>query len=328
VDVHSFGITLWEIITKKAVFSHHRDYRVFAKSVIDGERPPLDELHPSLASFMGRCWSPNPDDRPSFEEITQIHDDVMLDLAVKDLTAKAFWKKQFPGHIKVNWKTFINSMHKEFSKQPPFLSIGAELPNKVLERDLQHSSPAQKKEYATRGYDQFRSVFSLNDFSLDDNDFFLTSLKLLFIPNHNSHEVKLEDFGNLIGLIGPFGPEMFDRVRDLINQQWFHGNISSSEAEAMLRNMEPGTYLVRTSANSQDHFVISSVSRPANSKRPVVNHRKVLHTPGTGFTFQNRVFLNFTELLSEFEKKLTLTDPCPDSIFQQLKTPINPYTND
>jgi len=282
-----------------------------------------------LASFMQRCWSPIPDARPPFEEITQILDDVMLDLSVKDPVAKAFWKKQFPGHIKGNWKVFINSMFKEFNRQPPFMPIGIELPNRVSDKDLILASPAQKKEYATRGFDQYRSVFSLNESScIDDNDFFLTSLKLLFVPNHYSNDVKLEDFGNLMGLVGPFGPEMFDRLKDLINQQWFHGNITSAEAEGMLRNMQPGTFLVRFSANSPDNFVITSVSRAPDAKRPTVNHRKVLHTPGEGFTFQNRLFSDFSVLLKEFEKKANLLEPCPDSIFQQLKTAINPYTTE
>jgi len=155
-------------------------------------------------------------------------------------------------------------------------------------------------------------------------------MKILFIPNNNLNEVKLEDFGNLVGLVGPFGPEMLDRVRNLVNQQWFHGNISSVEAEAVLRNMEPGSFLVRFSAdpNTPDNYVISSVSRAPNAKRPVMNHRKVHHNPGVGFSFQNKVFLDFNELLSEFEKKANLTDPCPDSVFQQLKTVINPYTTE
>eukprot|EP01103_Thecamoeba_quadrilineata_P005223 TRINITY_DN1504_c0_g1_i1.p1 TRINITY_DN1504_c0_g1~~TRINITY_DN1504_c0_g1_i1.p1 ORF type:complete len:548 (+),score=107.96 TRINITY_DN1504_c0_g1_i1:25-1644(+) len=327
-DVHSFGISLWELVKKQPVFSHHRDYKKFSAAVIAGERPPTEGLHPALAGFLKRCWHPNPDERPTCEEITVLLDNVMLEVSVNDAQAREFWKKHFPGHIRANWKGFLNALFQETGRQPAFLSIGQELANKVAERELQLASPFQRKEYASRGFDQFRTVYTLNPNYLDDHDFFLTSLRLLFIPNNSSNEVKLEDFGSLLGLVGPFGPEMIDRIKNLINEPWFHGNISSNEAETMLRNEPAGTYLVRFSANSPDNYVISSITKPTANKKINVNHWKVLHTAGKGFTFQNKVFPTFQKILEDYAKPANLSTPCPGSIFERLKTPNNPYGYD
>jgi hypothetical protein len=55
---HSFGIVLWEILTRKEPFAHYDDYDEFTEAVCDRhERPPIpDNCPPSLRRLMEACW--------------------------------------------------------------------------------------------------------------------------------------------------------------------------------------------------------------------------------------------------------------------------------
>ena len=69
-DVFSFGIILWEITHKQPPYSRQSGNDV-AKQVIDKHlRPKVDSSVPQELQFlMQKCWSQNPSQRLSFEEI-------------------------------------------------------------------------------------------------------------------------------------------------------------------------------------------------------------------------------------------------------------------
>ncbi|CAL9771360.1 unnamed protein product [Musa acuminata subsp. burmannicoides] len=73
VDVYSFGIVLWELITGMLPFQNMSAVQAAFAVVNKGVRPvvPQDCL-PALGEIMTRCWDADPDVRPSFYEIVRM----------------------------------------------------------------------------------------------------------------------------------------------------------------------------------------------------------------------------------------------------------------
>ena len=73
VDVYSFGLIAYEIVSKKKPFSLDgkklNQFELWMK-IADHERPQFtDEITDPMKSLLSRCWNQNPIDRPSFKEI-------------------------------------------------------------------------------------------------------------------------------------------------------------------------------------------------------------------------------------------------------------------
>lgn len=70
VDVFSFGISLWEILTGEEPYSNMHCGAIIGGIVKDTLRPPVPEwCEPDWRKLMEQCWSADPESRPSFTEI-------------------------------------------------------------------------------------------------------------------------------------------------------------------------------------------------------------------------------------------------------------------
>ena len=67
-DVWSFGVTMWEVVTKGAVPYPGMNNRQVLEAVYGGYRMPKPDNCPdALYEIMLSCWKQESDDRPTFE---------------------------------------------------------------------------------------------------------------------------------------------------------------------------------------------------------------------------------------------------------------------
>ncbi|CAL9687276.1 unnamed protein product [Knipowitschia caucasica] len=77
-DVFSFAITLWQLLTREQPYAGDRQYVIYA--VVAHELRPNCDTHavfqgvraPVYRGLLSRCWSAQPQDRPSCEELLEL----------------------------------------------------------------------------------------------------------------------------------------------------------------------------------------------------------------------------------------------------------------
>eukprot|EP00158_Paraphelidium_tribonemae_P003204 Partr_v1_DN25952_c0_g1_i2_m68288 putative integrin-linked kinase len=78
-DVYSFGILLYEMVTRVPPYGDMNAMHVGLKVTLEGLRPDIPEYVPvSLKQLMQVCWSDEPKNRPSLAEVDTIIDELMV----------------------------------------------------------------------------------------------------------------------------------------------------------------------------------------------------------------------------------------------------------
>ncbi|XP_007452937.1 PREDICTED: receptor-interacting serine/threonine-protein kinase 4 [Lipotes vexillifer] len=82
-DVYSFAIVIWGVLTQKKPFADEKNILHIMVKVVKGHRPelppvcrPRPRACESLLCLMQRCWHGDPRERPSFQEITSVTEDL------------------------------------------------------------------------------------------------------------------------------------------------------------------------------------------------------------------------------------------------------------
>ena len=95
VDVYSYGVMLWEMLTRGIPFEGRDPVQIIYAVAMKGERPTIPEGTPSaLEALIERCWAQDPKDRPTFSEIV----DIWMDGDV-----------MFPGTVRSSFRNYFAS---------------------------------------------------------------------------------------------------------------------------------------------------------------------------------------------------------------------------
>ncbi|KAL3689066.1 hypothetical protein R1sor_015375 [Riccia sorocarpa] len=102
VDVFSFGVVLWELLTGKLPYADLTPLQAAVGVVQKGLRPTIPKhTNPKLIDLLERCWKADPAERPEFAEVTVILQDLLKEVrTVADDDVKRGEKKGFLSALK------------------------------------------------------------------------------------------------------------------------------------------------------------------------------------------------------------------------------------
>ncbi|XP_059157082.1 mitogen-activated protein kinase kinase kinase 20-like [Physella acuta] len=104
-DTWSYGVVLWELLTKEVPFNGIEGFQVAWLVVEKGERLMIPSTcPPSFRKMMEQCWQLDPKLRPNFTQIlmllkTMSEDESLLDLTNSFLDHKGVWKKEIQATL-------------------------------------------------------------------------------------------------------------------------------------------------------------------------------------------------------------------------------------
>ncbi|OHT04010.1 TKL family protein kinase [Tritrichomonas foetus] len=113
VDVYSYGMLLWEILTGNSPFSGKNSVQIAVAVLKKQERPKFPKKTPKeLKDMISSCWAQNPSKRPTFDDILRLFakhkvkysdtDDRVIESLVYKIKNHQYHRNRSNEHIKYN----------------------------------------------------------------------------------------------------------------------------------------------------------------------------------------------------------------------------------
>lgn len=304
-DVYSFGLVLWQIVSRQELFPQFDNLDTFIRAICyNNHRPTIpSDTPPVLVELITTCWQANPELRPNFSQIVDTINSIIVDCAIPDEAGAAYWKLYFKEKDHVSWRDFINTFCRVLQltddMQPPMFDRIQYYEQKDLGHHAQH--------------DLFRQIRCLRE---------IVASKI----NTQGQEeliVTMEQFGKVLAWFGNLktdGFELVKRIQETMLHSWFHGDISTSNSEALLNTKAEGTFLVRFSTTEIGALTVSKVSSNG------ISHQRIQRLNGL-YVVNKRGFSTIVELVDMERNNLRLLTPCQGSKFTAIFHPptLNGY---
>eukprot|EP01125_Pyxidicula_operculata_P006743 TRINITY_DN2312_c0_g1_i2.p1 TRINITY_DN2312_c0_g1~~TRINITY_DN2312_c0_g1_i2.p1 ORF type:complete len:687 (+),score=148.91 TRINITY_DN2312_c0_g1_i2:1201-3261(+) len=241
-DVYAYGIILWEVLTERTPYDNQfKNFTQLISAVRQGCRPELPpSTPPSFADLIRRCWSEDPNKRPTFSSI--LNSDVFnktISEAISDGQERAseiwnsFGLKDGKVMEEVDWNTFKDTFCKK----------------------MQIDNPESRKQ----DLDALRALLNV-----DDN-------KCVTVSNFQQFVMWFKPFRPSVN----GGPSTLDEVSELIRSKWFFGKIDKFQAENLLKGSKSGVFLVRQSSQDGYYTVSYLITDKKKSKLPIPLHTRL-----------------------------------------------------
>ncbi|KAH3744146.1 SHK1 protein [Pelomyxa schiedti] len=225
-DVYSFGLVLWQILTRAPLFPSYTVLSEFATDICNNNiRPPIPRnSNPGYVDLMQRCWDGKPENRPDFPYIVSNLRQRIIHVIIPDPPTNQFWLKFFQYQTAVPWSAFLDAFSCEFNLVPEGRPLSV--------------------QYA-----------GTPDISTTPLIPLLQSMQEVLVENDSDIVTRermaiLDGFGSISEGIG-----LAQKIHEVIGLAYFHGNISTSNTALLLA--APKSWLVRFSGSELGYFVFS-----------------------------------------------------------------------
>jgi hypothetical protein len=113
----------------------------------------------------------------------------------------------------------------------------------------------------------------------DPRDIKWQCLRRVTADPRDEQQVSLESFAKMLHWFGPLAePSVLDRIHDLLRERYFHGEISSQEAERRMGGEKKGTFLLRFSSRDLGCYALTVVDG-----KGALKHYRITHSPGSPY---------------------------------------------